>query len=290
MRVLDRIYLEITNVCDLACPFCPPHSRARGTMPVPVFERIVSRLEGRANGLLFHVKGEPLLHPDLAELLSIAGGSGFPVTITTNGTHLESARASLAGKKNLHRLNVSLHSLAQFPGGKRAALMGSILSASDELVAENRRANPDFLVSYRLWTRDRTGETLEALEAIALRYGVARPLLDEVLAGRNGIKLAPGLALHAADTFDWPSLAAADFGERGFCRALRDHAGILVDGTVIPCCLDGDGAIELGNALTDDWDAIMDSPRARALYDGFTARKAVEPLCRRCGYRLRFGS
>lgn len=290
MRVLDRVYLEITNECDLACPFCPPHARPRGTMPVADFARIVSRLKGRANGLLFHVKGEPLLHPELGELLAIAAGSGFPVTITTNGTRLESSLPSLAGRANLRRLNVSLHSIAQFPSGRRASLIGSILSAADALAADNRRVNPDFLVSYRLWTRDRTEETLEALEAIALRYGVERPLLDEVLAGRNGIKLSPGLALHAADTFDWPSLEAPDFGDRGFCRALRDHAGILVDGTVVPCCLDGDGAIALGNALTGDWDDIMDSTRARAIYDGFTARRAVEPLCRRCGYRLRFGS
>ena len=59
---------------------------------------------------------------------------------------------------------------------------------------------------------------------------------------------------------------------------------MLVDGTVVPCCLDSAGVLDLGNLFQQNLDEVLASPRARAIYDGFTRHKAVEPLCRRCGY------
>jgi MoaA/NifB/PqqE/SkfB family radical SAM enzyme len=290
MKALDKIYLEITNVCNLSCPFCPPTRRPRKTMSVGDFSRILTRVRARAKTLYFHVKGEPLMHPDLSSLIDIAAASSFSVVITTNGTLLPESLCALSPKANLARVNVSLHSLAQFPRDRRLPLARAIFEAAERLSAANRAVNPRFLVSLRLWTRDRTDDTAEILEELAGRYGIGRDGIDSVLAGHNGLKLAPGVALHAADTFDWPALEGDDYGPRGFCHALRDQAAILVDGTVVPCCLDGDGVIALGNILETEWDEILASPRARALYDGFSARTVAEPLCRRCGYRLRFGS
>ncbi len=289
MKRLTKIYLEVTNVCNLSCPFCPPSSRAPATMTVDSFSRIVQRIQGRVSTLYFHVKGEPLLHPDLGSLIDIARDAGFSVIITTNGTLLPRTGAILSGKANLSRVNVSLQSLEPLAIERRVSLAQEIFSAVDALVAENRRINPSFLASYRLWTRDRTEYAVDIISALALHYGARQEMTDEVLSGKNGARLAEGIALHAADTFDWPSLDAEDRGARGFCRALRDQAAILADGTVVPCCLDGDGVIDLGNILETDWDSIMISARARAIYDGFSARTVVEPLCRRCGYRTRFG-
>lgn len=290
MKRLAKIYLEVTNVCNLTCPFCPPSARAPATMTVDSFSRMVRRIQGQADTLYFHVKGEPLLHPDLSTLIDVARDAGFTVIITTNGTLLPAAGAVLSGKANLSRVNISLQSLAHLASERRALLAQEIFAAVDALVAANRRINPSFLASYRLWTRDRTEYAGEILSALALHYGVGRDMPDEVLSGRNGVRLADGIALHAADTFDWPSLAGEDRGAHGFCRALRDQAAILADGTVVPCCLDGDGIIALGNILETDWDSIMTSARARAIYDGFSVRAVVEELCRHCGYRTRFGA
>ena len=289
MRRLDRIYLEVTNICNLSCPFCPPHSRASATMPIEVFSRIVEKIRGRAKTLYFHVKGEPLLHPDLSSLIDIATLAGFSVIITTNGTLIPERYPALAGKEGLSRLNVSLHSLAQFDRAKRRALARAIFESVDALSRTNRERNPRFLVSYRLWTRDRASVTAEIMELLGERYALEAGKLDCLFGEKNGVKISDGIACHAAETFDWPSLAASDFGGEGFCYGLRDQAGILVDGTVVPCCLDGEGAINLGNILESDWDSIIEGKRARAVYDAFTNRKITEPLCRRCGYRLRFG-
>ena len=91
------------------------------------------------------------------------------------------------------------------------------------------------------------------------------------------------------DKFDWPDLAAPDGGEGVFCHGLRDQLGILCDGSVVPCCLDHEGDITLGNLFTQSMEEILESPRAKAIYEGFSQRKAAEELCRKCGYARRFG-
>jgi radical SAM protein with 4Fe4S-binding SPASM domain len=74
------------------------------------------------------------------------------------------------------------------------------------------------------------------------------------------------------------------------CRGLRDHLAILVDGTVVPCCLDADGQVALGNIFRQPLVAILASPRALRLREGFGHQWLVEPLCRRCAYRQRFAA
>jgi len=290
VKQLTKIYIEITNSCNLACPFCPPHARKQETMTRASFETILSKIEGKAEILYFHVKGEPLLHPELGAFIDSAGRAGFSVHLTTNGTLLAGKMESLRGKTKLDRLNVSLHSLGQFGEDERQRLTRDILEAADLLSTENRKINPRFLVSLRLWTKDDIESTRACMHQIEEFFALETDSVETGLRGKNGLVIREGMAVHAGETFEWPSLNGTDFGGAGFCRALRDQAGILADGTVIPCCLDGDGNLALGNILEDGaaWDDILGSARARSLYEGFTNRKITEPLCRRCGYRTRF--
>ena len=99
--------------------------------------------------------------------------------------------------------------------------------------------------------------------------------------------LGEKLYLEHAEKFDWPDLSAPERGTE-FCLGLRDQLAVLVDGTVVPCCLDHEGDIPLGNLLREELGDILVSPRARAVYDGFSGRRPSEELCRRCGYASRF--
>jgi MoaA/NifB/PqqE/SkfB family radical SAM enzyme len=299
MRRLDKIYLEITSACNLSCAFCPATTRIPEFMSVERFSLVMQKIRGRADALYFHLKGEPLLHPELPRLLDIAEESGFPVILTTNGTLLDERVRELEGRRNLVRLNVSLQSLSCFPEAERQKKIDGILEAVERLNAarlgESSGHRAPFLASLRLWTRDSASETEFACGAIERHFSlspgsVSGALLSPSAGRKNGAVIQPGIAVHAADTFEWPSLSAPDYGERGFCRALRDQAGILVDGTVVPCCLDGDGILALGNIFGQSWEEILEGQRARAIYKAFSDRTISEPLCRRCGYRTRFGT
>lgn len=288
MRKLEKIYLEITNACNLRCVFCPPTARAIRSMDEREFTLAVERVAPVAESVYLHVKGEPLLHPLLGRFIDIACNAKLPVLITTNGTLLESAEDSLSGKPNLKRLNISLHSLSSFPKDRTEEMTRAILDAAARIGTKNRAVNPAFLVSLRLWTKDDVPSTSFILKLIEAWAGKERGSLSAMLGSRGGLIVRPGLAIHLAKEFVWPSLAGTDFGRRGFCRALRDQAGILSDGTVVPCCLDGEGTLALGNVFESTMEKILSTPRARAIYSAFTDRNITEPLCRRCGYRTRF--
>ena len=70
--------------------------------------------------------------------------------------------------------------------------------------------------------------------------------------------------------------------------ALRDQLAVLCDGTVVPCCLDGEGELALGNLFRQELEDILRGERAAAIHAGFDARRPAEELCRRCGYAERF--
>ncbi len=278
----EKVYLEITNVCDLSCPFCPRHSRPPAFMDESSFARALEALKGKTGLLYFHLMGEPLLHPLLADFLRLAGEEGFRVRLTTNGGLLPSRAALLLSSPALRQVNVSLHSRAG-----REELEAYLDGVAGFLRKAEAAGGP--VVGLRLWNygSEASGAEEELREAVGRRFGVDIPArADEV--NFRGIRLGEGAYLNLARAFAWPSLAGPELGEAGFCRGLRDQIGVLADGTVVPCCLDAQGDAGLGNLFRDSLDDILAGQKARAIYRGFSERRAVEALCRRCGYRARF--
>lgn len=277
--MLKRVYVEITNCCNLACSFCPGTQREKRFMSPEEFFRITAHLRGGAEYLYFHVMGEPLLHPELSTLMELAGAQGFRICITTNGTLLKSAGETLLRADHLHKVSISVHS---FEGNGRqddlAAYLEGVWSFSEQAAAKG------VIVALRLWNEGgaeaRNGEVLDFL---AGKTGTR-----EWQSRRSGsFTLADHIFLEKAEKFDWPDLNAEESGTE-FCLGLRDQIAVLADGTAVPCCLDHEGDIPLGNLLTQELSEILESPRARAIYDGFSARRPAEALCRRCGYASRF--
>ena len=275
--MLQKAYLEITNVCNLNCSFCPGTRRAPRFLSVEEFRLLAGKLRMQTDYLYFHLLGEPLLHPELGALLRIAGELGFACMITTNGTLLPERGELLLAAERLRKVSISLQSFEANPGGELEGYLSGCLAFA------RKAAEKGVFCELRLWNRGGL-ETLNP--AIRERLEACFPLPWEK--SRNGWKLAERIWLDPGERFDWPGLDAPDRGERCFCYGLRNQIGVLCDGTVVPCCLDHEGDIPLGNLFTQELDEILASPRARAIYEGFSQRRAMEELCRRCGYRTRF--
>ncbi len=275
--MLRKVYLEIGNVCNLSCSFCPGTKRAPRMLSAGEFRRLAEKLRAHTRYLYFHLMGEPLLHPDLEELLRIAGELGFRVMITTNGTLLPEKGGILLRSGAVHKVNLSLQA---FEANEIGSLEEYLRGCIDFAKAASAGG---ILCEFRLWNQGGLDErNREILELLSRSF--PGPWQDS----RNGRRLAEKVWLDPGDRFDWPDLDLEELGERRFCYGLRDQIGVLCDGTVVPCCLDHEGDIPLGNLFESELDDILNSPRARAIYEGFSRRVAVEPLCRRCGYAGRF--
>lgn len=294
MKKFKRVYLEITSVCNLACYFCPPTLRPKQFISVEDFSKRLDQIKPHTNFIHLHVKGEPLLHPKIGELLDISHEKGFNVHITTNGTLINKKRNDLLNKPALRQINFSLHSYDGNPALKqkkdKEEYVRSILSFVKEATEKTK-----LYISLRLWNlspdnktnleRERNRELLAIIEdEFNLNYKI-----EEEVKPEGGIKIAERVYINQDYEFEWPSLDAEEDDGKGFCYGLRTQAGILADGTVIPCCLDGEGIINLGNINQYAFSDIIEMERAKNLVEGFSRREAVEELCRKCGFRKRFG-
>ncbi|REK77073.1 radical SAM/SPASM domain-containing protein [Paenibacillus paeoniae] len=292
MKKFKKFYIETTSICNLSCTFCPPTQRAKGFLSVEDFTRTLDQVKPFTDYIYFHVKGEPLLHPKIDKLLDIAHEKGFKVNITTNGTLITKNKAKLLNKPALRQLNFSLHSFDGHPGSEdKAGYLADILAFVKEA-----NESSDVIVSYRLWNLDMNNEinkqedkNRELLGMIEEAYSLDYRIEEKFKPG-TGVKIADRIYLNQDPEFKWPDLREPEDDGRGFCHALRNQAGVLIDGTVIPCCLDGEGVIDLGNIHEQPFADIIEGERANNLYDGFSRREAVEELCRKCGYRQRFGA
>ena len=282
MGALKKVYLEITNFCNLNCSFCVGTKRSGDFMTPEQFRTLAEKIRPHTEYLYLHLMGEPLLHPQLEELLDCAGQLGFRVMITTNGTLLPQRGELLCSSPAVHRVSISIHS---FEGNQVNCLEDYL----DQCLAFARAAaGAGKRCVLRLWNLDGEETRGENRQNRAILDRLAQEFPQPWQVRPQGTTLADRIYLEWGERFDWPDLSAADGGEAGFCMGLRDQVGVLVDGTVVPCCLDHEGDIPLGNLYRQTLEEILDSPRARAIYDGFSRRRAVEPLCRRCGYARRF--
>ena len=285
-----KIYLEITNICNLNCDFCPETKREPEIMSIETFSKILDQIKPYTDYIYLHVKGEPLLHPEIDKLLDISYEKGFKVNLTTNGTLIKKVKDKLLMKKALRQINFSLHSLKEDEKGQtKEEYINNILSFAKEAMDKS-----NIIISLRLWNLNTDNlinleiqKNREMLAVIEKEFNLDYKIEEKVLPGR-GVKIQDRLYLNQDHLFQWPDLKEKEDDGTGFCYGLRNQAAILVDGTVVPCWLDGNGIINLGNINIRPFSEIMESDRVNNIIDGFSRREAVEELCRKCGYRQKF--
>lgn len=277
MKRFQKIYVEISNRCNLRCAFCPGTRRNPRAMTEGEFRSLLPKLRPWTEHLYFHLMGEPLCHPELEQFLALAGEYGFRVILTTNGTLLAKNQQLLLSAPALHKVNISLHA---FEANDLSVPFRDYLA---QCFAFGQQAQGKVLVVYRLWNAGgadrRNQEILAAMKE-------AFP--GDWVAERRGTRIGDRVYLEQGEKFDWPDMDAPEGSARVFCYGLKDQLGILADGTVVPCCLDHEGDLALGNLFHQSMEEILDSPRARAIREGFRNRQAPEALCRKCGYARRF--
>ncbi len=278
----SRVYLEITNRCNLSCSFCPKTARAAKTLTPEEFSLLAKKLRPFCDYLYLHVMGEPLMHPQLAEILAICRALGFRVVLTTNGTLLSSRQTLLLSEPALYKVSISLHSFEANAGGSFEDYLTTCFRFARVAGAAGK------LVDLRLWNLDGAktkGQNEKNADILRL---LEKSFPQPWAKNTWGFRLCDRVFLHYAEKFDWPELSRAEEAVRGTCRALKDQIAVLSNGAVVPCCLDHEGDLVLGDLFTQELSEILASPRARAMREGFAARHLTQSLCRRCGYARRF--
>ena len=262
---LKKIYIEITNGCNLNCDFCIGNKRKITNMTYDNFKYIIDKIKGYTDEIYLHVLGEPLLHKDINKFIDYAYDSGLLVNITTNGYLIK----KIINNKHIHRLNISMHSYNPKYGMDINTYLDNIFEVIEALRSRT-------FVSLRLWVN----KNMDIIDYINHRYNTS-------ITGTNNnqkIKIASNLIIDTFHEFIWPSLDNNYYSTKGKCMGLINHIGILCDGTIIPCCLDSLGIINLGNIYENDLDSVFSSERVKMMIIGFKKGYKCEELCRHCSF------
>lgn len=273
MKKFKKIYIEITNICNLSCSFCSIDNRVKETITLEKLEKLLENINEYTDYVYLHVKGEPLLHPKLKEILDLCQKYNKKVNITTNGTLLKEKQEEL-NHPVVRQINLSLHS-----ENKKENYLEEIFEIVDKLKRK--------IIIYRFWTMDNgkmNQQSTEIVNKMILYYDLS-PEFVEKIKNEKHIKIKDNIFIDKANEFVWPNLNNDYFNDKGTCYALKDQLAILVDGTVVPCCLDSNGVINLGNIYEKSLEDIINSNRYQQMKQNFCNRKACEELCKHCSFK-----
>lgn len=273
MKKYRKIYIEITNQCNLNCSFCSKTKKVKRNMTLEEFKHILSIIKDYTDYIYLHVKGEPLLHPQVIEFIKEAEKYNIKVNLTTNGTLLKKIGKELGSCKNLNKVNVSLHCETN-----QEDYLKSVFESIEYLSSTTT-------VVYRLWTLNNNeldDNSQKIVERLKEYYHLSTETVEKIKNDKN-IKIHPQIYVDKDNEFEWPIINSHK--SLGYCYALKTHIAILVDGTVVPCCLDAEGIINLGNIYKQDLQEIINSERYKTLQKSFQDRRPSEALCRSCRYK-----
>ncbi len=287
--MFERVYVEISNICNLQCDFCPPVERNKKIMEIDSFEKVIIQVKEKTKEVALHLMGEPLGHPHFEEILKICEKHSVPVNLTTNGVLLNPSKMDLLFNPTVRQVNISIHS---FEANHRLKDVEPYISKVFAFVDRAFKVRPDLYINYRIWDlsdpMSLSPKNQAIRELIENKYNFSFSQLKIDIRRAKGYKVLNRLYINFDSRFEWPSMEQPIRSSSGFCHALTHHVGIHADGTVVPCCLDKEAEIPLGNCLENDLNSILTSSRAVAMKEGFLQKVLKEDLCQRCDFAKRF--
>lgn len=277
-----KIYVEITNTCNLQCSFCIQNKRPSKTVSISEFEYILQQIKPYTNYIYLHVMGEPLAHPHLDQILSLCEEYAIQVNITTNGTLLKKQLPILLTHA-IRQINISLHNFKEIPSISTSQYLNDMFACAEQLIEHK------IYISYRLWSLKNSmldNDTQSLLLELQQHYHIV--INENDIVSHKNIKLKQRLFLNFEEIFTWPSMDHQLISNRGSCLGLKTMCGILSDGTVVPCCLDSKGDCSLGNVYQTPFAQILAGEKMQDIQEGFQNQQIKAELCKRCSFRNRF--
>lgn len=275
MMKFKKVYIEITNICNKNCIFCPSSNRKKEEMTPDNFNNVLKEVKNYANYIYLHVKGEPLIHSEFQEIINICDLYDIHVNITTNGSLLYRQKEIIAKSKSIRQINISIHSI------NNEKEIDEVLNAVNYI-----REKKDIYIVYRYWLlqKETVLEKNTVLDKVIKFYNLSNEQKENIYKQGN-IKIDKHTYINKDFEFEWPSLENENYGDRGYCYGLKTHFSILSDGTVTPCCLDSEGIICLGNIYRESLDDILNSSRTQQIITNFKNNIKIEELCKHCAFK-----
>ena len=283
--MFKRVYLEISNICNVQCSFCPVVEKDKKSMDLSEFEDILKQVAPLTEIVCLHLMGEPLAHPKFRQILEVCEKYNTQIDLTTNGILINKYKENIVNSKSVRQVNFSLQAFKDnFPDRDLAPYLAPIF----EFIKFGHNVKPSLYTNFRLWNQENNDfDNEEIFVKIEKHFNVEinRSIEVEAIKSKN---IWNRLYLHFDSRFKWPSFDLPAQGTQGRCNGILNHIGIHVDGSVVPCCLDKNAVINLGNIKEQSLLEIINSDRFTAMRTGFLNGVLVEKFCQHCSFINRF--
>ncbi len=283
--MFKRVYLEISNICNVQCSFCPVVEKDNKLMDVAEFEAILKQVAPLTDIICLHLMGEPLAHPRFLEILNVCQKYNTQIDLTTNGILVKRYKEAIINSRCIRQVNFSLQAFKDnFPDRDIAPYLLPIF----DFVTSAHSVRPELYTNFRLWNQqsnDADNEEIFTKIESYFQIEINRNIETGAIKSKN---IWNRLYLHFDSRFEWPSFLLPHQGTKGRCHGSVNHIGIHADGSVVPCCLDKNAAINLGNVKEQSLSDIINSDRFTAMRGGFLNGVLVEDFCQHCTFINRF--
>jgi len=283
-----RIYIELTNVCGLSCSFCPTKELPNREMDLGFFESTIRQSSVYTKEIACHVVGDPLTQSNLSDYLDIIHKYKLKAMLTTSGYFLKKHSYDTLFHPCVKQINISLNS---FNKNDTSLTFEQYITPVLNLCKAKLEREEKLFINLRVWNLDEMMSERDFNETLFTKLSNEFDVTldpDTIYNEKpKSIRLANKILVHFDNYFEWPSLNNQTYGD-GTCQGLQSHIAILVSGKVVPCCLDCDGVIELGDLHEENLETILSNRRTVNMLEGFKEGKAIEELCQKCSYKGRF--
>lgn len=283
--MFKKVYLEISNICNVQCSFCPVVEKDKKIMDLIEFEAILKQVAPFTEIICLHLLGEPLAHPKFLQILDICDTYNTQIDLTTNGILIKRYNDQIINSKCVRQVNFSLQVFKDnFPNRD----IDSYLFPIFEFVKSAHEKKPDLYVNFRLWNQESNDSDNEDIFKKIESYfqvEINRHIEVSAIKSKN---IWNKLYLHFDSRFEWPSFSLPHQGTHGKCHGTINHIGIHADGSVVPCCLDKNATINLGSLKEQSLIDIVSSERFTKMRNGFLNGVLVEDFCQHCSFINRF--
>ena len=259
-------------------------------MDLDFFESTIRQASAYTKEIACHVVGDPLTQSNLGDYLDIIHKYGLKAMLTTSGYFLKKHSYETLFHPCVKQINISLNS---FNKNDTSLTFEQYIKPVLDLCRVKLDRQEELFINLRVWNLDEMmserdfNETL--FSKLSNEFNVTLDLDNIYKEKPKSIRLDSKILVHFDNYFEWPSLNNKNYGD-GTCQGLQSHIAILASGKVVPCCLDCDGIIELGDLHEVSLKKILSNRRTVNMLEGFKEGKAVEELCRKCSYKERFNT
>ncbi|WP_418186070.1 radical SAM/SPASM domain-containing protein [Aliarcobacter vitoriensis] len=289
IKKFRKVHIEITNICNLKCTFCPPKILPNKSMDLELFEKLNKELKEVTNELAYHIVGDPLVLSSLNDFLNISKENSLRVNITTTANNISQKHYETLLNSVIKQINFSINS---YNANSHKKSLDEYLEPIIDFVKFAQKEVHEYFINFRIWNLDEEKSAKEFNKKVFDRLNKefnTSLSIDEIYKEKpKNIKIARKVFINFDEYFNWPDLKNETISKTGFCYGLNSHFGILASGDVVPCCLDKDARVNLGNIKNSSIKEILNSQRVKDIKAGFKNNILVEELCQKCEYRTRF--